>query len=54
MWQRKLSVGHTLKKTDSGGYVVDLTAERRSHKTSRFYGPRWKFVRDVFFSGERL
>lgn len=43
LWQRKLSVegeGHTLKKTEQGGYVVDLTAERRSHKTARFYGPR--------------
>ena len=36
---RKLRLGHTLKKKESGGWAVDLSKQRDGHKTSRFYGP---------------
>ena len=36
---RKLRLGSTLKRTAGGGWAIDLTKARDSHKTSRFYGP---------------
>ena len=36
---RKLRLGHTLKRTEEGGWRLDLTRQRDGHKTSRFYGP---------------
>ena len=36
---RKLRLGHTLKKKESGGWMMDLSHQRDGHKTSRFYGP---------------
>ena len=36
---RKLRLGHTLKKKESGGWMIDLSKQRDGHKTSRFYGP---------------
>jgi integrase len=35
---RKLRLYHTLKKKE-GGWKIDLSKQRDSHKTSRFYGP---------------
>ena len=32
-------MGHTLKKKDGGGWMMDLSKARDGHKTSRFYGP---------------
>ena len=42
---RKLS-DSTLRKTESG-WVIDLTKERRGHKTSRFTGPTITKVSDI-------
>ena len=36
---RKLRLGHTLKKKESGDWMIDLSKQRDGHKTSRFYGP---------------
>ena len=36
---RKLRLGHTLKKKNGGGWMMDLSKQRDGHKTSRFYGP---------------
>eukprot|EP00966_Prymnesium_polylepis_P263679 6091099-Prymnesium_polylepis.1 len=36
---RKLRLGHTLKKVESGGWRLDLSNQRDGHKTSKFYGP---------------
>ena len=36
---RKLRLGHTLKKKEGGGWMMDLSKQRDGHKTSRFYGP---------------
>ena len=36
---RKLRLGHTLKKKESGTWMIDLSKQRDGHKTSRFYGP---------------
>jgi hypothetical protein len=36
---RKLRLGHTLKKKESGNWMIDLSKQRDGHKTSRFYGP---------------
>ena len=35
---RKLRLGHTLKRAEGGGWRMDLTKQRDGHKTSRFYG----------------
>ena len=36
---RKLRLGHTLQRKESGGWKMDLSKQRDGHKTSRFYGP---------------
>jgi hypothetical protein len=36
---RKLRLQHTLQKKDSGGWKMDLSKARDSHKTSKWYGP---------------
>jgi hypothetical protein len=35
----QLRLGHTLQRTSSGGFKIDLSKQRDAHKTSRFYGP---------------
>jgi hypothetical protein len=33
---RKLRLGHTLKRKQGGGWMMDLSKQRDGHKTSRF------------------